>query len=278
MAAKAGNTQFEHFLVLGRAIPEGETVYVLRKKKTSTDPKDLENPIYVYDASSGKEYDLADPSIPLISIGSLVSTENIYANVQPFEVPNLMTFDVENHKQWRAFFTKKYPKPEVTTCQEAEIEYSAPDPEKAELLEREILETVQNDLRTWRENEVGARRGTVSTRLLRNVGNALKGTLEDFEKALRGEEEFNEDVYRGKLREISNLQGLFHNKSLHGFPINCPFTDMKSILAKVRDTNIHHNEAKDVKFACAVKVFPYPNEIFSVWVFLLSECEKQNTV
>ena len=93
-----------------------------------------------------------------------------------------------------------------------------------------------------------------------------------------GEEEFNEDVYRGKLREISNLQGLFHNKSLHGFPINCPFTDMKSILAKVRDTNIHHNEAKDVKFACAVKVFPYPNEIFSVWVFLLSECEKQNTV
>ena len=34
----------------------------------------------------------------------------------------------------------------------------------------------------------------------------------------------------------------------------------------------------DVKFACAVKVFPYPNEIFSVWVFLLSECEKQNTV
>ena len=126
--------------------------------------------------------------------------------------------------------------------------------QKAELLEREILETVQNDLRTWRKMKL-ARRGTVSTRLL--------------------EAEFNEDVYRGKLREIANLQGLSHNKSLHGFPINCPFTDMKSILAKLQDTNIHHNEAKDVKFACAVKVFPYPNEIFSVWVFLLSECRSK---
>ena len=29
----SGNSQYEHFLVLGRAIPEGETVYVLRKEK-----------------------------------------------------------------------------------------------------------------------------------------------------------------------------------------------------------------------------------------------------
>jgi coiled-coil and C2 domain-containing protein 2A len=233
----------------------------------------------LYDASTGKTYDASDPTVPLISIGSLISTENIYANIQNFDAPSLMAYDVDNSRNWRPFFTeKKYPKPELTTCQELDLEYSPPDEEKAQLLEREILETVQTELRTWRENEVGARRGAVTTRLARNTGNALKTTLEEFEKALRGEMEFDENAYRSKLKTTPNLQGLFENKSLHGFPINCPFTDMKSIVEKVRDTNIHCNEAKDVKFACAVKVFPYPNEIFSVWVFLLSECAKQNRV
>ena len=91
-----------------------------------------------------------------------------------------------------------------------------------------------------------------------------------------GVEDFNEDVYRGKLLEIPTTKTLLTNKSTHGFPINCTFTDTKSIVSRVRDTKIHHNEAKEVKFALSVKVFPYPNNIFSVWVFLMSICDKQD--
>ena len=72
----AGNNQYEHFLVLGRAIPEGETVYVLRKEKNAKDPNG-ESAILLYDASTGKTYDASDPSIPLLSVGCLINTENI---------------------------------------------------------------------------------------------------------------------------------------------------------------------------------------------------------
>ena len=109
---------FEHFLVLGRAIPEGDTVYVLRKKKGSFNPNDEENPILLYDASTGKTYDASDPTAPLISIGSLISTENIYANIQNFDAPSLMAYNVDNTSDWRPFFTeKKYPKPDVLITQ-----------------------------------------------------------------------------------------------------------------------------------------------------------------
>ena len=172
---------------------------------------------------------------------------------------------------------RQNPKPEITTCQDPELEYSPIDEEKAESIEREITRSVESELQVWRENEVGVRRGTVTTRFDRNVARSLKETIMDFEKAKRGVEEFNEDAYRERrLLEIPNTKSLLTNKSTHGFPINCTFTDTKSILSRVRDTNIHHNEAKEVKFALSVKVFPYPNNIFSVWVFLMSICDKQN--
>ena len=272
----SGNSQYEHFLVLGRAIPEGETVYVLRKEKNAIDPNG-ESEILLYDASTGKTYDASDPSIPLLSVGCLINTENIYANIQDFEVPSLILYDITDKRKWRPFFTEKAnPKPEITTCQDPELEYSEVDEEKAESIELEITRSVESELQVWRENEVGVRRGTVTTRFDRNVARSLKETILDFEKAKRGVEEFSEDAYRDRLLEIPNTKSLLTNKSTHGFPINCTFTDTKSILSRVRDTNIHHNEAKEVKFALSVKVFPYPNNIFSVWVFLMSICDKQN--
>ena len=88
---------------------------------------------------------------------------------------------------------------------------------------------------------------------------------------------FLEQLYRELLESSKGLQS-FHDKSLHGFPINSTFTDLKSLSAKVRATNIHLNESDDVKFALAVKVFPYPQEVYSIWIFLLSICPRQTHV
>ena len=65
------------------------------------------------------------------------------------------------------------------------------------------------------------------------------------------------------------LQGLA-SKNVHGFPVNTMFTDFKSLTEKVRATNIHLTEADDVRFSLSVRVFPYPQEVYSIWVFLLS--------
>ena len=279
-----GNTNdWDHFLVLGTAIPEGDTVYVMRRKR-GVIKSDETDDIVLYDASSGKEYIASDSTMPLLSIGCLVNRDNIWANIQDSEAPHLLSFDLENSKLWRPFFDKTFPKPELQSYQEPDLtEYYAPiNHAQAETMEREILETLQQDLRRCREEDLIGKNGSskrrgVFTRFDSSVGNALKDTLEFFEKCKQEEDNYDEQRYRELLESSKGLQS-FHDKTLHGFPINSTFTDLKSLSAKVRATNIHLNESDDVKFALAVKVFPYPQEVYSIWIFLLSICPRQTHV
>ena len=212
--------------------------------------------------------------MPLLSIGMLINEDNLWANIQDHEQPHLMLFDLQNKKQWRPFFDEKFTKPDLSTCQQEDLAYSPINFEQAERMESEITETLQQDLRQCREDEFGkhgglSKRGGVYTRFDQSVAKAMKGTLEYLEKCSRGEEDYVEETYRQTLQSVKGLQGLA-SKNVHGFPVNTMFTDFKSLTEKVRATNIHLTEADDVRFSLSVRVFPYPQEVYSIWVFLLS--------
>jgi len=159
--------------------------------------------------------------------------------------------------------------------------YSPINFEQAERMESEISEILQQDLRQSREDEFSKhgllKHARIFTRFDQNVGKAVKGTLEYLESCRRGEEEYIEESYREKMQNVKSLQSL-NSKTVHGFPINTTFTDFKSLTAKVRSTNIHLSQAEDVKFSLCVKVFPYPQEVYSIWVFLLSISSKQKVI
>ena len=55
-----------------------------------------------------------------------------------------------------------------------------------------------------------------------------------------------------------------------GCPLNFTFTDMEVIISGVRSIGLHKIEDETVQFAVSVAVIPYPNEIFSVWVYLVA--------
>ena len=97
----AGNNQYEHFFGARASIPEGETVYVLRKEKNAIDPNGNRN-----DASMAKHMTPQTRAYPL-SVGCLINTENIYANIQDFEVPSLLFYDLNDKRKWKPFFTEK---------------------------------------------------------------------------------------------------------------------------------------------------------------------------
>jgi hypothetical protein len=66
------------------------------------------------------EVRLADPACTLKSVGSIVGPNNVWANVQLFDDPAMIGFDITNVKQWREFFTsanigKYFPGGEVLT-------------------------------------------------------------------------------------------------------------------------------------------------------------------
>uniref|UniRef100_A0A8C6RJ87 Coiled-coil and C2 domain containing 2B n=1 Tax=Nannospalax galili TaxID=1026970 RepID=A0A8C6RJ87_NANGA len=62
----------------------------------------------------------------------------------------------------------------------------------------------------------------------------------------------------------------FQGAKVAGFPIQMPYTDVQSIIDAVYQTGIHSSEFPMMEFALAVYIHPYPNNILSVWVYLVS--------
>uniref|UniRef100_A0A2K6A2U9 Coiled-coil and C2 domain containing 2B n=1 Tax=Mandrillus leucophaeus TaxID=9568 RepID=A0A2K6A2U9_MANLE len=68
-----------------------------------------------------------------------------------------------------------------------------------------------------------------------------------------------------------NVQGTkVQSIQVTGFPIQMPYTDVRSIIDAVYQTGIHSAEFPQTEFALAVYIHPYPNNILSVWVYLAS--------
>ena len=77
-------------------------------------------------------------------------------------------------------------------------------------------------------------------------------------------------MHRELWNEKSRLKSLSLTRILHGVPLNLPFTDIRDISESVKATHVHENEDDKVRFALGVRVFPYPNGVYSVWVYVLS--------
>ena len=78
------------------------------------------------------------------------------------------------------------------------------------------------------------------------------------------------EVHRELWNEQSRLKSLALTREMHGVPINTPFTDLRDITETLKATHVHENEDENVRFALAVRVFAYPNRVYSVWIYAIS--------
>ena len=83
-------------------------------------------------------------------------------------------------------------------------------------------------------------------------------------KGARGIEAIDLIQEKATAKLVSSLR----SRKLYGFPINTSFTDVDSIMSRVKGTSIHESNHPDVQFIASVRVIPYVNNILSVWIFL----------
>lgn len=134
-------------------MPEGKNVYVMRKHTNPAVSRDLElwSPVTgecfffqenTPDATfcgvritrrSNMTVRLNDPICPLKHIYCIVSSENVYANIQTYDFPVLMDYDMTNRKKWKPLFVsedhvrKYYPKGLIdSSVQPSPLMYTAP--------------------------------------------------------------------------------------------------------------------------------------------------------
>jgi hypothetical protein len=72
------------------------------------------------------------------------------------------------------------------------------------------------------------------------------------------------------LEHQKRLEQLVSRYRAVGCPLNFTFTDLEVIISGIRSIGLHKIEDETVQFAVSVAVIPYPNEIFSVWVYLVA--------
>ena len=123
---------FESYLVFGSAMPMGDTVYVMRKNLkpirkpdgtvSDTGSVELWAPLtgecYFFNRKESTdtfmcvpfgrdtymEIRMNDPLCPLKHIYSIAGPSNLYANIQKYDFPVVMDFDLGKKKKWKPLF------------------------------------------------------------------------------------------------------------------------------------------------------------------------------
>lgn len=232
------------WLIIGSAIPEGQTAYVLTHE---------ESRYLIWNPRSGQSYTQYDAFCPLQTVGSLVNGDNLWLNIQKHTSPMRVSFDIMKTNLWKPFFYPSFPNTGLLGKQLKRLVYQPPDKEAAVELQRRIEKTVRDKFMEWRPHQP-----THWNRYCISILRQFLPKLELSERECIAE------------RHCHKLQKLLGDTRISGFPLHQPFSDMEHIIKAVQSTGVHKIQAPNVEFALAVYVHPYPNSVLSVWVYLAS--------
>ncbi|XP_038572480.1 coiled-coil and C2 domain-containing protein 2A [Micropterus salmoides] len=231
-------------LIIGTAIPEGPTAYVLTYEQSR---------YLIWNPSSGQYYGQYDTFCPLQTVGCLINADNVWFNIQQYTSPMTMSFDITKANLWKPFFSRSFPHPGLSSVQPEELVYQRTNKVAAAELQDRIEKMLKEKIMEWRPRH--------PTRWNRYCTTTLKQFLPKLE--LSG----GRDVAEGHRHELQSLLG---DNRISGFPLHLPFSEIRPIIEAVYSTGVHNVQASNVEFALAVYVHPYPNNVLSVWVYLAS--------
>lgn len=232
------------WLIIGSAIPEGPTTYVLTYE---------DNQYLIWNPRSGQSYMQYDAFCPLQNVGLLVNGDNIWLNIQKYTSPMRISFDNMKPNLWKPFFSPSFVYTRLPGIQLERLVYQQPDKAVVADLQRRIEKAVKDKFMEWRPHQP-----THWNRYCISILNKFLPKLELSEREATAE------------RHCHELQKLLGDMSITGFPLHQPFSKMQHLIKAVHTTGVHNIQAPNVEFALAVYVHPYPNGVLSVWMFLAS--------
>ncbi|XP_067386470.1 coiled-coil and C2 domain-containing protein 2A isoform X2 [Emydura macquarii macquarii] len=232
------------WLIIGNAIPEGPTAYVLTWEQ---------NQYVIWNPSSGRCYGQFDTFCPLQSVGCLISFDNIWFNIQQYDSPVRINFDISKPKLWKPFFSQSFPYPGLSSVQPEELIYQCTDKAAALELQGRIEKILKEKIMEWRSRHL--------TRWNRYCTSTLRHFLPLLEQI------------QGKAVEDDHqaeLQKQLGDYRVSGFPIHMPFSEVRPLIEAVHSTGVHTIDVSNAEFALAVYVHAYPKNVLSVWIYIAS--------
>lgn len=134
------------------------------------------------------------------------------------------------------------------------LKYEVPPKEQLRELERTISQVLSSKIEKWR--------GRFVTKWNRSGSRTFEGLLPKFELHRQGVFKISMEEH---LAEVGRIQAVY---SIRGFPINCSFTDIDSIIEAVQNTDVYENEDPTAEFALATYCHGYVTGVISVWIYV----------
>uniref|UniRef100_A0A3B3TX68 Coiled-coil and C2 domain containing 2A n=1 Tax=Poecilia latipinna TaxID=48699 RepID=A0A3B3TX68_9TELE len=243
------------WLIIGTAIPEGPTAYVLTHEQSG---------YFIWNPSSGQFYEKGDTFCPLQTVGCLVNSDNVWFNIQENPSPLHTNFDITKAKMWKPFFSRSFSHPGLSSVQPEELAYRQTDKAAAAELQDRVEKILKEKIMEWRPRH--------PTRWNRYCNTTLKQFLPKLEQG-RGQdvaESHRVELCHFIWRKLSKTDCRSPSFQISGFPLHLPFSEVGPIIEAVHSTGVHNIHSSNVEFALAVYIHPYPNNVLSVWVYLAS--------
>ncbi|XP_060135062.1 coiled-coil and C2 domain-containing protein 2A isoform X1 [Zootoca vivipara] len=232
------------WLLIGSAIPEGPTAYVLTWEQ---------NQYVIWNPSCGRFYGQYDAFCPLQSVGCLISCDNVWFNIQQYDSPLRINFDVSKPKFWKPFFSRSFPFPGLSSVQPDELVYQRVDKTAALELQNRLEKILKEKIMGWRPRHL--------TRWNRYCTSTLRHFLPLLEKNQ------GKDVEDDHQAELQKQLGDYR---VSGFPIHMAYSEVTPLVEAVYSTGVHSIDVPNIEFALAVYVHAYPKNILSVWIYVAS--------
>ncbi|XP_074855704.1 protein CC2D2B [Carettochelys insculpta] len=232
------------WVLLGTSVLEGKVAYVLTHENEE---------YFLWNPLNGHCYKQFDAFCPLQSVDCLINWENVWFNTQQNTSPMCINFDISKEGFWRQFLPSNFQNIKTQTVQPKELCYTPTNGSMVEELQRRIEKTLKSKMMEWRSHQ--------PTRWHRQCTALLRQILPRLELK-------NMSFVTDK--EESELESLLDCYWVTGYPLQMPYIDLPSITEAVYQTGIHSSEIPNTEFALAVYIHPYPNNILSVWIYLVS--------
>ena len=191
-----------------------------------------------------------------------------------------MDFNFGNAANWEPFFSAKVHRPiPFTYVQKAELAYKAANQGLAKEIQALVKKNLISGIEEWR--------GRHSTRWNRYCCHIFDTILENYESSMISSRISGGgplDIQNGPLQMalgavpgLSNdYQQLVKTSRIDGFIQDFGWPDTPAeIIETIKNTNIHAHWMPEVEFAVAVSCHAYPNDIFSIWVFVAAISAKK---
>nr|CCA23801.1 conserved hypothetical protein [Albugo laibachii Nc14] len=243
---------YRNYLAIGNGTHQEKAVFVLRRR-FSPRPR-----VWLIDASQASVVSDEDELHPPVDIAILISSQNVYANLQPLDASylNSWSWDIENDQDsWKALFSSSKRSDALPTSipppiQSPKLHFSSVL-EDGKQLEIQIRDTMKLEIRRWRNKRF-------STVFNAEKSAELHTLLVDAEKSC-GNTASKIQMSTQWLRRLQSTQNLQVNGKVQHYA----FAEIQIIIKAVKSTRIHVEESEDVEFGLAVHVHPFPGNFFS---------------